>query len=104
ANSTAALAFANEADATELLAALKYDPHMVAAALYDQHGHVLATYPAAAAAADLVPTTPEPDGSRFERGRLVAVTPVAQGENQRLGTLYIASDTKAESDALRLSG
>ncbi|HEY3221673.1 MAG TPA: ATP-binding protein [Gemmatimonadales bacterium] len=104
ANSTAALAFANEADATELLAALQYDPHMVAAALYDQNGRVLATYPAAAAAADLVPAAPEPDGSRFERGRLVAFTPVAQGENQRLGTLYIASDTRAVSDALRLSG
>src|SRR2546422_1931674 len=38
ANSTAALAFANEADATEILAALKYDPHMVAAALYNQDG------------------------------------------------------------------
>jgi len=102
ANSTAALAFANAADATELLAALKYDPHMIAAALYDQNGLVLATFPAAAG--DLVPAAPQPDGSRFEPGRLVAFTPVAEGENQRLGTLYIASDTKAMSDALRLSG
>ncbi|PYP40090.1 MAG: histidine kinase [Gemmatimonadetes bacterium] len=103
ANSTAALAFANEADATEILAALRYDPHMVAAALYLQDGRVLATFPAAASAA-LVPAAPEPDGYRFERGRLVAFTPVAQGENRRLGTLYIASDTKAVTDALRLSG
>jgi len=103
ANSTAALAFANKADATEILAALQYDPHMVAAALYLQDGQVLATY-AAAASADLVPAAPEPDGYRFERGRLVAFTPVSQGGNQRLGTLYIASDTKAVSDALRLSG
>ena len=103
ANSTAALAFANEADATELLAALRYDPHMVAGALYGRDGRVLATYPAAAAA-DLIPAAPEPDGYRFEGGRLVAFTPVAQGGNQRLGTLYIASDTKAVSDALRLSG
>ncbi|HYU30036.1 MAG TPA: ATP-binding protein [Gemmatimonadales bacterium] len=102
ANSTAALAFANEADATEILAALHYDPHMVAAALYLQDGRVLATYPAAASA-DLVPAAPEPDGYRFERGRLVAFTPVSQGGNQRLGTLYIASDTKAVADALRLS-
>src|SRR5258705_5785498 len=103
ANSTAALAFANEADATELLGALKYDPHMVAAALYDQDGRVLATYPAAAAA-DLIPAAPQPDGYRFEGSRLVGFTPVAQGENSRLGTLYIASDTKAVSEALRLSG
>ena len=103
ANSTAALAFANERDATELLGALQYDPRMIAAALYGRDGRVLATYPAAAAA-DLVPAAPEPDGYRFEGGRLVAFTPVAQGGNDRLGTLYIASDTKAVSDALRLSG
>ncbi len=103
ANSTAALAFANEADATEILGALKYDPHMVAAALYDRNGRVLATYPVTAGA-DLVPATPQADGYRFEGGRLVGFTPVAQGENQRLGTLYIASDTKAVSDALQLSG
>jgi len=103
ANSTAVLAFANEADATEILAALKYDPHMVAAALYRQDGRVLATYPVAATA-DLIPAAPQPDGYRFEGGRLIGFTPVAQGGNQRLGTLYIASDTKAVSDALRLSG
>ncbi len=102
ANSTAALAFANEADATEILAALKYDPHMVAAALYTQDGRVLATYPVAASA-DLIPAALQPDGYRFERGRLVGFTPVAQGGNERLGTLYLASDTKAVSDALRLS-
>jgi signal transduction histidine kinase len=103
ANSTAALAFANEADATELLGALQYDPHMVAAALYGRDGRVLATYPAAASS-DLIPAAPEQDGYRFEGSRLVAFTPVAQGGNERLGTLYIASDTKAVSDALRLSG
>ncbi len=103
ANSTAALAFANEADAREILDALKYDPHMVAAALYGQDGRVLATY-SAGAAAGLIPATPEPDGYRFEGSRLVGFTPVAQGANQRLGTLYIASDTKDVSDALRLSG
>ena len=103
ANATAALAFANEADATEILAALQYDPHMVAAALYRRDGRVLATYPTAAPA-DLIPAAPEPDGDRFEGGRLVAFTPVAQGANERLGTLYIASDTKAVTDAFRLSG
>ncbi|HEV8398842.1 MAG TPA: ATP-binding protein [Gemmatimonadales bacterium] len=103
ANSTAALAFANVADATELLDALKYDPHVVAAALYGQDGRVLATYPVGAAP-DLIPAAPQADGYRFEGGRLVGFTPVAQGGNRRLGTLYIASDTKAVSDALRLSG
>jgi signal transduction histidine kinase len=103
ANSTAALAFANDADATEVLAALRSDPHMVAAALYDQGGRLFATYPAHPAAG-LIPAAPEPDGYRFAGGRLVGFAPVAQGANERLGTLYLASDTKAVSDALRLSG
>ncbi len=103
ANSTAALAFANEADAAEILDALKYDPHMAAGALYDKGGRVFATYPARPAAG-LIPAAPQPDGYRFEGGRLVGFTPVAQGGNQRLGTLYLASDTKDVSDALRLSG
>jgi signal transduction histidine kinase len=103
ANSTAALAFANERDAAEILDALKYDAHMAAGALYDQGGRVFATYPARPAAG-LIPPAPQPDGYRFEGGRLVGFTPVAQGGNQRLGTLYLASDTKDVSDALRLSG
>src|SRR4051812_35530309 len=102
ANSTAVLAFGNEADAAEILGALKYDPHMVAGALYTQEGRLLATYPAIDTAG-LIPARPETDGYRFENGRLNGFTPVAQGENARLGTLYIASDTKAVSDALWLS-
>jgi len=43
ANSTAALAFKDEADAREILSALGKDPHMVAACLYDKDGHVFAT-------------------------------------------------------------
>src|SRR6059036_2441467 len=46
ANSTASLAFSNDADARELLSALRVDPHIVAAALYDKGGHVFAAYPA----------------------------------------------------------
>jgi hypothetical protein len=38
ANSTASLAFANEADASEILAALKAESHIVGAALYDRNG------------------------------------------------------------------
>src|SRR5256886_1727945 len=67
ANSTASLAFANEADARELLSALRVDPHMVAAVLYDKRGHVFAAYPANVAG-DAVPAAPGADGYRFERG------------------------------------
>src|SRR6267142_1912953 len=44
-NSTAALAFDNADDAAVTLTAFKADPHIVAAALYDAHGKIFATYP-----------------------------------------------------------
>src|SRR5271169_1340227 len=43
-NSVGALSFADAADAKADLASLRADPHIVAAALYQQSGEVLATY------------------------------------------------------------
>ena len=103
ANSTAALAFSNDADAREILSALKSDPHMVAAALYDREGRLFATYPADLPPAAL-PPAPQPDGFRFTPGRLIGFAPVAQEANTRLGTLYLESDTEALYDSLRLLG
>jgi len=102
-NSTASLAFANDADARELLSALKADPHIVAAALYDQNGRLFAAYPAGLPG-DALPAAPGPDGYRFERGNLIGFQPVAEAAGQRLGTLYLASDLAAVYDTFRLSG
>src|SRR2546422_1649337 len=102
-NTTASLAFANDADARELLAALRADPHIVAAALYDKNGHLFATYPANLPGGAL-PPTPGPDGYRFERGKLIGFQPVAEAGSQRLGTLYLAADLEAVYATLRLSG
>src|SRR5467141_1338569 len=103
ANSTASLAFANEADARELLSALRVDPHIVAAVLYDKGGRQFAAYPANVAG-DAVPAVPGPDGYRFERGLLIGFQPVVVAGSQRLGTLYLASDLRAIYDTFRLSG
>ncbi len=103
ANSTASLAFSNEADARELLAALRADQHIVAAVLYDKGGHVFAAYPAHVAG-DVVPAAPGPDGYRFERGLLIGFQPVEEAGSQRLGTLYLASDLGVVYDTFRLSG
>ncbi len=103
ANSTASLAFANDADAREILSALRTDQHIVAAVLYDKGGHVFAAYPAGAAP-DVVPTAPGPDGYRFERGLLIGLQPVEESGSRRLGTLYLASDLGAIYDTFRLSG
>ena len=100
ANSTAALAFQNEADARNVLSALRVDPHMAAACLYDQDGHIFARYPAAAPPASL-PATPQPEGSRFEEGHVVVFLPVLQGD-RRLGTVYLKSDLSAMNQRFRL--
>ncbi len=102
ANSTAALAFANQADAAEILAALKADPHTTAAALYDRTGRLFASYPAGVAR-DSFPVAPGAPGYRFIDGRLVGFEPVIQAGSSRLGTLYLVSDTQEVSDTVRLS-
>src|SRR2546425_4089867 len=103
ANVTASLAFANDAVAGEPSPALRADPHIVAAVLYDKGGHVFAAYPANVAG-DAVPTAPGPDGYRFERGLLIGFQPVEEAGSQRLGTLYLASDLGVVYDTFRLSG
>src|SRR5439155_339622 len=103
ANSTASLAFSNDADARELLSALRADQHIVAAVLYDKDGHVFAAYPGDVAS-HAVPAAPGPDGYRFEGGLLIGFQPVQEAGSQRLGTLYLASDLEAVYDTFRLSG
>src|SRR5205809_1307780 len=103
ANSTASLAFSNDADARELLSALRADQHIVAAVLYDKDGHVFAAYPGDVAG-HAVPAAPGPDGYRFEGGLLIGFQPVQEAGSQRLGTLYLASDLEAVYDTFRLSG
>jgi signal transduction histidine kinase/DNA-binding response OmpR family regulator/HAMP domain-containing protein len=103
ANSTASLAFDNRADAREILSALKAEPHVVAAALYDKEGHRFASYPDDSAG-EALPAAPGPDGYRFQPGHLIGFQAVAEESNQRLGTLYLDSDLQAVGKTLRLSG
>jgi len=102
ANSTAALAFDNQDDAEEILAALQAEPHIVAGGLYDQAGHLFSKYPANLPATAL-PTSPNDDGHRFEQSHLISFQPVTQG-GKRLGTLYLKSDMGAMYDRFRLYG
>lgn len=100
ANSTAALAFTNETDAVEVLSALKADPHVSAAGLYDRNGKLFARYPARLPDS-VFPPAPGQDGFRFEHSHLVAFNPVVQGD-KRLGTLYLQSDLTAMSERFQL--
>jgi len=100
ANSTAALAFQNPDDAGQVLEALKTDPRMIAAALYDAQGRLFATYPANASPG-AIPATSGPIGHRFEKSDLVVSQPVGQ-DGRRLGTLYLKSGLQDLSDRIRV--
>src|SRR6185295_8484547 len=99
-NSTAALAFQNHEDAGQVLDALKTDPSVVAAALYDQEGRLFATYPARIGPGD-VPAVPGPIGHRFEASHLVVSAAVVE-EGRPLGTLYLKSGLEELDARLRV--
>src|SRR5262245_55153763 len=78
-HSTAALAFDNRYDATETLAALRSEPHLVAAALYTKNGVLFAKYPASRPD-DAFPS--KPSGTQhyqFQGSSLDGFQPVVQG-------------------------
>jgi PAS domain S-box-containing protein len=91
-NSSAALAFDSRTDARDILGALKDNPHIVMAALYDQHGQLFAAYPDTVSARALSGIL-RPDGYYFSNGLLEGFEPVRQ-RSDRLGTLYVRSDLK----------
>ncbi len=93
ANSTAALAFANQSDADEILSALKGKPHISAAALYDKNGKLFSKYPANLSD-DFLPGAPQKDGFQYERKFLSLFQPVIEND-KRLGTLYLKYDSGA---------
>jgi signal transduction histidine kinase/ActR/RegA family two-component response regulator len=99
-NSTAALAFDNADDAAAVLTAFKADSHIVAAALYDAHGRLFASYPRGLNAGRL-PPVPGPPGYLFGSATLRGFQPVAEGSKQ-LGTLYVESDLGAMYARIRL--
>jgi signal transduction histidine kinase len=99
-NSTAALAFDNTDDARAVLSAFGADPHIVAAALYDNSGVLFATFPEQVAK-DLLPAHVQDGGIHFEDGHVSGFRPVELDGN-RLGTLFVKSDLKAIDASFRL--
>ena len=100
ANSTAALAFQNSDDASQVLDALKADPRMIAAALYDAEGRLFATYPSRLSPG-AVPSTSASIGHQFEKTALVVSQPVLQ-DGRRLGTLYLKSGLQELDERVRV--
>jgi signal transduction histidine kinase len=102
-NSTAALAFANQDDAADVLSGLAADPHIVSAALYDKSGQLFATYANRQAADPAFENAPGEDGYRFGLTDLVLHEPVVL-DNRRLGTLQLRSDLGAMYERMAVYG
>jgi signal transduction histidine kinase len=101
-NSTAALAFYNRDDAKEILTAVKVEPHIVAAALYDKNGNLFSHYPSDAPIANY-PARPAIDGHHFTFSNLEVYQSVTE-ESKPLGTLYLKSDLGRIYNLLKLFG
>ncbi len=99
ANSTAALAFQNAADAADVLSALQTDPHMMDACIYDANGHIFAQFPTKVRAGTF-PSAPLPAGFQFKTSSLVIYRPVIQ-DGHVLGTVYIESNLSALTQRYR---
>src|SRR5581483_811172 len=101
-NSTAALAFENTEDATEVIQALKAETHIVAAGIYDNKGKLFCKY-VKDSVRQALPTSLPTKQSRFGHSYLEVVAPVVL-EGRQLGTLYLKSDLNAMNDRMVVYG
>src|SRR5690606_12110474 len=86
-NSTAALAFDDVEDATEILSALKAEEDIIQACLYDKNGVLFAKYPDSLSS-NQFPVRPASIGYRFYKGYL-EVYDIVQEVGMHLGTIYL---------------
>jgi PAS domain S-box-containing protein len=96
-NSTASLAFQNQADASDVLGALKTDARITEACVYDDKGKVFARYPADTTMSAF-PANPGLSG--YRNGHLDIFCPIIQGD-RTLGTVYVQSNLSALTDRYR---
>jgi signal transduction histidine kinase/ActR/RegA family two-component response regulator/HAMP domain-containing protein len=110
-NSTAALAFDDREGAAQTLEALRADPDVQAAALYDARGALFAVYPDAEG--EVTRDVPEraPDDAavpgaeplQFTNGHLRGFLPVVES-GRRMGTLYLDYDMRLLLERMLLYG
>lgn len=86
-NSTAALAFRSKSEGSTLLASLRTDSEIAAAALYDRSGEIFVTYPLNSKNTS-IPLHPGKDGCVISGNRVLVFEPAIEAET-RHGTLYL---------------
>jgi len=90
-NSTAALTFHDAKAAEDVLAALKAEPHVTAACIYDDEGKSFAKYVRDRASSASVPVSPQATGTHFAHGKLSEFRPI-RFQGDIIGVVYIESD------------
>ncbi|MDB6032667.1 MAG: hypothetical protein JWM16_3005 [Verrucomicrobiales bacterium] len=90
ANANVSLAYDNEKDATEVLAAFREDKSVVAAALYSSNNILFAQFPTNLPR-NKFPERPPSSGHSFNGSELSLFQPV-RSEDKRFGTLFIRAD------------
>ncbi len=93
ANSLAALSFSDPEAASETLAALKTDPHVIAARVYRKNGTPFATYLRANALESGVPPAAQPEMTRFDGGA-VYLSRSIYANGIAVGSVYLEMDVK----------
>lgn len=101
-NSAASLAFKDQDDARKVLASLRTEPDVVAAAIYDQQGQLFASYPADIPRGQL-PQKPEKWAYKFQNNSLCIFQPVIHSGDP-FGTIYLRSNLSVLTRRLRLYG
>ncbi|HWD91294.1 MAG TPA: response regulator [Verrucomicrobiae bacterium] len=101
-NTQGAIAFDDQSQAQETLAALRSEPSVAGACIYDDHGVVFATYLDPGRHIRL-PGHPRNDGVKFEADGLMVFHPIFLN-NKRLGTLFIQYDLTGLHDRILLFG
>ena len=98
-NSAAALDFNDAKAAEEIIAALRAEPHIVAACLYSREGKPFVKYRRADTPAFTPPAT-KPEGSYFDRDHLSIFRQIEQ-KGEVSGIIYLESDLQALTERLR---
>jgi PAS domain S-box-containing protein len=96
-NSTAALAFQDARAATETLAALRGDRHVMAGGLYDRQGNLFARFLREDVDSELPDPAPEVDGLTFRDDRAMLLRTI-ELKGQPIARVYLVADTGQWSD------
>lgn len=100
ANSAAALSFKDKSAAGDTLAALKAEPYVISACVYDKSGEVFATYNRSDAGPAVQPPKVGDESYHFDKNSLNLFHKI-RFDGEILGTVYIRSDLKVVSERLR---